>query len=99
MIAEDVKWKNHINKPYSKQGQQNARTYKKNFRKQRPFTMERLVHCTDKTTSGVCSPNLESTSDWRHRKLELYSFLLFLNFKMDCLKPLFVAQGSNCLNT
>ena len=32
------------------------------------FTLERLVPCTDKTTSGVRSTNLESTSDWRYRE-------------------------------
>ena len=55
-------------KPWGKQGQQKTRTPEKNIRKQRSITLERLVRCTDKTTSVVCSSNLKSTSDWRYRE-------------------------------
>ena len=54
-------------KPCRKQGHPNARNPKNSLRKQSPSMMERHVRCTDKTKSRVCSPNLESTSDWRRR--------------------------------
>ena len=46
--------------PCNKLGQPNARIPKKNLRKQSPFVMKRRERCTDKTTSGVFSPNFES---------------------------------------
>ena len=53
MFAKDIRWKKHIDHVLNKAN----RILGMNFQKQRFLTMEKLVRCTGKTTSRVCSPN------------------------------------------
>ena len=67
MIAKDGKWKNHT-KHVANNANRMLGLLKRTFESRDPFFYRKLVRFIDKTTSGVCSPNLEPMSDWRSRE-------------------------------